>query len=221
MIFSDEFISGLPDNWEEAALKVIDLWEMNRKSGENLRDTRDLLVELADAYSVDLTIPENSVGTMEAISKLRAELQREAQKKEAILRENAKKERFRVLIGKTFHYTFSDADVARLQIIINDMRRIISHELQFEEGHRERMLSRLESLQAELHKRVSNLDKFWGFVGDAGVALGKFGRDAKPLVDRIREMTSITWRVQANAEKLPSSSKPMFLDHDDEQSAES
>jgi hypothetical protein len=49
------------------------------------------------------------------------------------------------------------------------------------------------------------LDRFYGLVGDAGVLLGKFGRDAKPFVDRIREIVEIVWRAQANAEELPSS----------------
>jgi hypothetical protein len=30
---------------------------------------------------------------------------------------------------------------------------------------------------------MSNLDRLWGLIGEAGVALGKFGKDAKPLVD--------------------------------------
>ena len=51
---------------------------------------------------------------------------------------------------------------------------------------------------------MSNLDRLWGLIGEAGVVLGKFGKDAKPLVDRIREITQIAWRTQARAEELPS-----------------
>jgi len=51
---------------------------------------------------------------------------------------------------------------------------------------------------------MSNVDKLWGLVGEAGVTLGKFGKDAKPIVDRIREITKITWRTQSNSEELPS-----------------
>ena len=55
-----------------------------------------------------------------------------------------------------------------------------------------------------MHKKVSDLDHFWGLIGDAGVALGKLGNDAKPIVDRIREITGITWNTQSRAEELPS-----------------
>jgi hypothetical protein len=58
---------------------------------------------------------------------------------------------------------------------------------------------------------LTNLDKFYGFIGDAGVILGKFGRDAKPFVDRIREIAEIAWRSQATAEQLPASAKPALL----------
>jgi len=48
-------------------------------------------------------------------------------------------------------------------------------------------------------------------MGDAGIALGKFGRDAKPFVDRVREILDIIWRSQATAEQLPASAKPALL----------
>ena len=60
---------------------------------------------------------------------------------------------------------------------------------------------------------MSSLDKLWGLIGDVGVALGKFGKDAKPIVDRIREITMITWRTQARAEELPSATPLPLLSH--------
>jgi hypothetical protein len=73
----------------------------------------------------------------------------------------------------------------------------------------------LERLQTELHKRVSDLDRFWGLIGDAGVVLGKLGSDAKPIVDRIREVADIVWRTQSRAEELPSGTRLPELSHED------
>jgi hypothetical protein len=78
-------------------------------------------------------------------------------------------------------------------------------------------LKRLESLQAEIHKRVPDLDKFWGLIGDAGVVIGKFGKDAKPIVDRIREIADIVWRTQFRAEELPSGTSSPLLEHKDDE----
>lgn len=72
-----------------------------------------------------------------------------------------------------------------------------------EDDHKRRLLKRLEKLQSELHKRISDLDRFWGLIGDAGVMLRKLGNDAKPIVDRITELANIIWRAQSRAEGLP------------------
>jgi|ERR1035437_3872263 hypothetical protein len=113
-----------------------------------------------------------------------------------------------------FLYRFSDGDITRIQELLNELRNMISTSTDFEAKHKERLLSRLEGLQKELHKKMSSLDKFWGLVGDAGVVIGKFGRDAKPFVDRIREITQIIWQIQARAEELPSNTMmPQLTDN--------
>ena len=61
---------------------------------------------------------------------------------------------------------------------------------------------------------MADLDKIWGLIGDAGVALGKLGEDAKPFVDRIREIYGIAWRTQSRAEGLPTDT-PMKMLSDD------
>ena len=69
----------------------------------------------------------------------------------------------------------------------------------------------MEKIQSELHKKVSDLDRFWGLIGDAGVVIGKFGNDAKPIVDRIKEIADIVWRTQSRSEELPSGTTTPFL----------
>lgn len=117
-------------------------------------------------------------------------------------------------LGVRFAYEFTAGDFSRLQKVLNEMRELITAAEGFEEDHRRRLLARLEKLQAELHKRVSDLDHFWGLVGDAGVALGKFGRDAKPLVDRVKEVVGIIWRTQSRAEELSSDTPLPLLERD-------
>jgi hypothetical protein len=125
-----------------------------------------------------------------------------------------KKRDFAVLLGAAFGYRLSHADIERVQELINELRDRIRAVEKLEEDHRRRLLGRLEDLQRELHRRLSNLDRFYGLVGEAGVLLGKFGRDAKPFVDRIREIIEIVWRAQANAEDLPASARPALLTTD-------
>lgn len=114
------------------------------------------------------------------------------------------KEYFRVNLNESFCYEFSQGDLDKIQSLLNELREHISKSGDFADDHKRRLLTRLEKLQSELHKKMSDLDKFWGLIGDAGVAIGKFGNDVKPIVDRIKEITEIVWRTQARAEELPS-----------------
>lgn len=116
------------------------------------------------------------------------------------------RKRFRANLGVAFGYEFSQGDLDRVQVLLNELRVQIAQAEGLEDEHRQRLLARLEKLQGELHKRVSDLDRFWGLLGDAGVALEKLGNNAKPIVDRIREVTQIVWQTQSRAEELPSGS---------------
>lgn len=125
--------------------------------------------------------------------------------------ENKKK-----ILDKGFFYEFTDGDLKRIQKIINELREQVSSSTIFEEDHKRRLLRRLESLQSEMHKKMSDVDRIWGLVGDAGIAIGKFGKDAKPFVDRIKELSQIAWKTQARAEELPSSSvNPLLENHEE------
>ena len=128
---------------------------------------------------------------------------------------NLMKNKFNGLLGQSFSYEFSHEDLDRVQQLINELRDEINTSNLFEQKHKARLLKRLEKLQAELHKKMSDIDAFWGLVGDAGVAIGKFGNDAKPFVDRIREMTDIVWRTQSRAEELPSGIPTPLLENFD------
>ncbi len=114
-------------------------------------------------------------------------------------------------LGACFTYEFSDGDLKKVQMSISELRDLISGSAFIEDNHKQRLLKRLERLQSELHKKMSDLDRFWGVVGDAGVVIGKFGKDAKPLADRIKEIMNIVWRTQARAEELESGSPNPFL----------
>jgi len=122
---------------------------------------------------------------------------------------------FKMSLGGAFSYEFSQGDLTRIQELVNQLRDEISASTRFEKEHQQRLLRRLEKIQSELHKKVSDLDRFWGLIGDAGVVLGKLGTDAKPLVERIKEIASIVWQTQSRAEELPSGTPTPLLENTD------
>lgn len=133
----------------------------------------------------------------------------------------AAKEKFTPYLTNSFCYEFSEGDLLRVQELLNELRNEIQNNSELDEDHKRRVLRRLEKLQLELHKKVADLDRFWGLVGEAGVVIGKFGNDAKPIVDRIREIAQIVWNTQARAEELPSGSSFPKLEDKSEKGVDS
>ena len=224
-LYNEKFSQGL-DEEPKAGLYSICKYFIDARNGsqacfEEHLEAYALIEAYVSANEMDIEIPplpngrDNIAKTILILAtktkkKLTEYIQSEEEQK---LLQNFRGE-FSAHIGKAFVYEFSDGDLERIQNLLNEMRDLVSKSNAFEEKHRRRLLKRLERLQEELHKKQSDLDHFWGLVGDAGVALGKFGDDAKPFVERIKEITDIVWRTQSRAEELPSDTKPALLEAD-------
>lgn len=171
-------------------------------------------------YQGDIPRPENGRVNKAASSSFVANVQSQIealQKREsAISFQREAENRFKQIIKSGFGYDFSEADISRVQTLIDELRKLLTADSSLDDDHKRRLLFRLEKLQKELHKRVSDLSNFYTLMGDAGVALGKLGTDAKPFVDRIKEILQIGWKAQARAEKLPSSADNPMIGHDGE-----
>lgn len=112
------------------------------------------------------------------------------------------KKGFSATISGGFGYEFTDGDLKRIQLLINQLREMVAANTELDSGHKQRMLKRLEKMQSELHKKMSDISRFYELMGDAGVALGKLGEGAKPIVEAIKELAGIAWKSQARAEQL-------------------
>jgi hypothetical protein len=106
---------------------------------------------------------------------------------------------------------FSDTDLKRVQTLLDEMRDVLKTATDIDEKYRRRLLLRLEKMQAELHKSMSDLDVFWGGTVDAAEALGKFGEKIKPFVDRMIEIKDIVWSNRAKRTGLPDTSETPTL----------
>jgi hypothetical protein len=56
----------------------------------------------------------------------------------------------------------------------------------------------------KIEAMIDGIGKFVAGSEEAGIARANLGRDAKPVVDRVRKIVEIVWRTQARAEELPS-----------------
>lgn len=232
MLFDESFLESIDKNpisgLVEACDKALDELsqyadrpEWSNEELEILMETLGLIGALVESHELDVELPFPELGgTVESsckeIKSFVEAIMNEFQGRATELRIDAYKNRYQSALSKAFAYEFSRGDLERIQTLVNELRDYIGKCKKLESDHRQRLLKRLERLQSELHKRVSDLDRFWGMIGDAGVALGKLGDDAKPIVDRIKEISRIVWRTQARTEELPSDTPPPLLEQDEE-----
>lgn len=231
MFFNQKFIEWVEENPIEGLVKAGEMALARQKEIENSSYWTEPEHELLwDASSfISLVIETNEIATEfslpDATQEIEANCKNLVEYIEGIitslkghatkLKIDSYKNRYNTALKNTFAYEFSQGDLDRVQVLVNEIRTHITENTSLEENHKFRLLKRLEKLQMELHKRVSDLDRFWGLVGDAGVVLGKLGKDAKPIVDRVKEIAEITWKTQARTEELPSDSQNPMLEHDE------
>jgi hypothetical protein len=108
------------------------------------------------------------------------------------------------------YYEFTDGDLKRIQELINKLRNEINSSTVLTKDHQFRLLTKLEKLQKELHKRMSDYDRAYGIMFDGIVLIQKFGESVKPITELIRELGNLFWNANCRAEQLPSDTKLML-----------
>ena len=225
-MLTDDFLDSLPLDPKSALLAVCEEFLRLETTAPNATEVALEAVAIFNAYSKAHSLeyafadPTASANTRDMLATIHNQFNNFRDRlKNLVAMENSSKfletsqNRFNGRFDVVFSYEFSDSELNRIQSLINELRDQINGAEQFEPKHKVRIMSKLEALQSEMHRHMSSLDKLWGFIGDAGVVFGKLGNDAKPFVDRVKEIITITWEVQAKAEDLPTSTRlPFFQD---------
>ena len=103
----------------------------------------------------------------------------------------SKTEEYVSLFSRLTSYEFSEQNFSRVQALISELRDLIRNNTLISDEHKRRLLRRLEAMNGELHRRTGDIDRFWGFIGEAGIAMRKFGDDLAPITERVLELGGI------------------------------
>jgi hypothetical protein len=112
-----------------------------------------------------------------------------------------------LLTGKyytTISCRFTNSDLGRIKQLINELDRIVSETNNLSGSDKTSLLGELKIIRPDLEKSSLDLDSFWQLVEVANGMLGKLGKDAEPVAERIREIAVIAWRTPAYVHKLSS-----------------
>ena len=100
-------------------------------------------------------------------------------------------------------FVISTEDKKRVLELSAEMRKIISYSEVFDAAHKRRLLDRISAIEKQVHQKRGTFDTILGGVSDIGETLGKFGKDIKPLTDRMAEVLSITRKGTKLYDQLP------------------
>jgi len=220
-IFSKSFIDSLPDDNDEALYMICNQYYISLQGANDEMKVKKYYKVILKAYAFLKVIlrtrgigglynyeiicdPYTDINKIEKIfNKIGADAKKSVETKERKSLFDKYSEEYDSLIDSGLKFEFSESNLEEIQALINQLRDEIQKSHVLPEGHRVRLLRRLEKFQSELHKTMSNLDTFWSFFGDAGAVLGKFGKEVKPLVDQIREIAKIITSCLAASQGLP------------------
>ena len=100
-------------------------------------------------------------------------------------------------------FQLAKPDHDRVMELCADMRKIVFSSNVFDEPHKRRLLNRIAGIEYQLSQKKGLFDVVRGGVNDLGETLGKFGKDIKPLTDRMNEVVSIVRRSTKEYDQLP------------------
>ncbi len=225
-IMDEDFINNLSDDPVKGILEITQrIINIPNAEYQSYMSNFTLYKDLLEAYGLLLSlngvvnipnlpkvdIDESHIDNMKKIKAFAINLNKSVERKVSLSIVSELKSKYDIKYGNVFRYDFTEGDLKKIQKLIDEARNIITESDQIEDEFKRRLLKKLEKLQSELHKKVSDLDRFYGFIGDMGVLFGKFGNDIKPLIDRFSEIIKIVWRTQAITEQLESDSPAFFL----------
>ncbi|WP_333805075.1 hypothetical protein [Sulfurospirillum sp.] len=102
------------------------------------------------------------------------------------------------------NYEFSNDEFATIEASINTLKQDIRNAKILSEDHKDRLIEKVNKVQSELGKKMSNLDKTLGSLISIAKALGVAGKESKPAFDRINETINLISKVQDRGDSLSS-----------------
>ncbi len=84
---------------------------------------------------------------------------------------------------------------------LNHIRGIIERS-DIPDNKKNALFRKLNQLSEEIDRTGTRTDGFLGLIGDLGVRLGQFGKDAQPLTKELNSLLRIVMRSRARAEDI-------------------
>ena len=100
-------------------------------------------------------------------------------------------------------FSVDEQDAERIFELCSEMRKIVLASTDFDQPHKVGLLNRIAAIESQTQKPKGLFDVVRGGINDLGETLGKFGKEIKPLTDRMNEVVSIARKGSEQYKQLP------------------
>ena len=104
---------------------------------------------------------------------------------------DSKTEEYLLIFSRAAAYEFAEAEHKRAQELIVELRELLGGSNLIADDQKSRLLRKLEAMQRELRRKTSDIDRFWGFLGEAAIAMRRFGQDLQTVSARVLELAGL------------------------------
>jgi hypothetical protein len=104
---------------------------------------------------------------------------------------DSKTEEYLSLFSRVPMYEFPEPDFQRGQELMNELRELLRTSALLDDDQKRRLLRKLDNMRSEFNRKTTDIERFWGFLGEASIAMRKFGADLKPISERVLELARI------------------------------
>jgi len=110
------------------------------------------------------------------------------------------------------HYHFDEDAMRRIRRDIHLVREVLKDKSDLAEDQRQRIGARLGKLESELNRPDTDLDRFWGLIGEASLCAAKLGEGSELIDNGIRLILSIVWQAQCEAAGVEANTPLISID---------
>ncbi len=138
---------------------------------------------------------QNIVGIKSYFAQVRAVVRSQLAERHAKGYFDSKTEEYLLVFSRASAYEFAEAEHKRVQELLRELRELLRGSHLIADDQKTRLLRKLEAMQGELRRRTSDIDRFWGFLGDAAIAMRRYGQDLQPVSARVLELAGLVLGV--------------------------
>jgi len=103
-----------------------------------------------------------------------------------------------------FSYEFDGQQIQKITDILIKINESVRKANSIDVIHKARLKASLERLKKSVHKNMSNMDRFWGFMFETRLVLKGDPEEIQPVVAHIQELANIYYQViSATGDELP------------------